>query len=87
MLREFLIGQNNAPHDFGEHHPLSEIVVVDNQAGELKMVDGVSALGLGQCKELSGCRVVQPEVSVEGTLDVGPLRGTELPVRVGQLEE
>ena len=81
------IRQDDTPHDFSQHHLLSQIVLGGDKPGELKMIQRLCPCRLGQAQKLCARRVVEAEMTLKRVFNVPLLFGTEFVVGVSQLEE
>lgn len=87
MLGDLPVGEHQPPHDFGEHHLLTRVVVPLELRCELEVVDRVLSLILGQLEKLSTCLGWQGKMPLQNGLEVAVLCFRELAIRKGYVEE
>jgi hypothetical protein len=87
VVAEAAIRQYYPPHHLGEHHLLGQIILGRYQAGELKVVERLGSLCLGQPQELGDGNFIQTKVPCYRALNVPPLFGTEFVVGMSQLQQ
>src|SRR5215203_4230711 len=81
------ISQYDTPHELGECHLLTEIVLRGNQASELKVVERLGSLGFREPHQLGYVSLTESKPLPNHLLDVALLVWRELIVRMRQLQQ